>query len=55
MLETFLILTDGQNDFFDILRQFESSFVDSQICKNIWVYGNPTGMKKKADIIEKLI
>ena len=31
MLETFLTLTDGQSDFFGILRQIESRFVDSQI------------------------
>ena len=31
MLETFLTLTDCQSDFFGILRQIESRFVDSQI------------------------
>ena len=31
MLETFLTLTDGQRDFFGILKQIESRFVDSQI------------------------
>ena len=31
MLETFLTLTDGQSDFFGIMKQIESRFVDNQI------------------------